>query len=92
MEIGASHDGRRVLIAVIVVRPDMTFAEDAWSARIAFWLEPGEQLAGVAWGLASFSLCDQATAAGDARPDVYHAVAVGWRGPHVNVGRDWSGA
>jgi hypothetical protein len=53
MEIEASHDGARVLIAVTVKRPDMTFAEDAWSARIVFTLEPGEQLAGVARDLAS---------------------------------------
>ena len=53
MVIEASHDGRRVLIAVIVKRPDMTFPEDAWEARIVFWLEPGEQLAGTARGLAS---------------------------------------
>ena len=53
MEIEASHDGARVLIAVTVKRPDMTFAEDAWSARIVFTLEPGEQLAGVASDLAS---------------------------------------
>jgi hypothetical protein len=45
MEIEASHEGARVLIAVTVRRPDMTFAEDAWSARIVFALEPGEQLA-----------------------------------------------
>jgi hypothetical protein len=53
MEIEASHDGARVMIAVTVKRPDMTFAEDAWSARIMFTLEPGEQLAGVARDLAS---------------------------------------
>jgi hypothetical protein len=53
LEIEASHDGARVLIAVTVKRPDMTFAEDAWSARIVFTLEPGEQLAGVARDLAS---------------------------------------
>jgi Family of unknown function (DUF6228) len=53
MEIEASHDGARVLVAVSVRRPDMTFAEDAWSARIVFALEPGEQLTGVARDLAS---------------------------------------
>jgi hypothetical protein len=35
------------------MRPDMTFAEDAWSARIVFTLEPGEQLMGVANDLAA---------------------------------------
>jgi hypothetical protein len=54
MEIGASHDGRgHVLIGVTVKRPEMTFAADAWSARIVFALEAGEQLAGVARDLAS---------------------------------------
>jgi Family of unknown function (DUF6228) len=60
MEIEASHDGSRVLISVTVRRPDMTFAEDAWCARIAFTLEPGEQLAGVARDLeAALSLQEQ---------------------------------
>ena len=54
MEIEASHDGRgHVLVAVTIKRPDMTFAEDAWSARIVFALEAGEQLAEVARDLAS---------------------------------------
>ena len=54
MEVEASHDGRgQVLVAVTVRRPEMTFAEDAWSARIVFALEAGEQLAGVAAELAS---------------------------------------
>jgi hypothetical protein len=53
METEASHDGAHVLIAVTVRRPGMTFAEDAWPARIVFALEPGEQLAGVARDLAS---------------------------------------
>jgi hypothetical protein len=53
MEIEASHTGAHVLVAVTVERPDMTFAEDAWSARIVFALEAGEQLAGVARDLAS---------------------------------------
>jgi hypothetical protein len=53
MEIEASHDGSHVLVAVTIMRPDMTFAEDAWSARIAFALEPGEQLTGVANDLAA---------------------------------------
>ncbi len=53
MEIEASHDGSRVLVAVTIRRPDMTFAEDAWSARIVFALEPGGQLLGVANDLAA---------------------------------------
>jgi hypothetical protein len=53
MEIEATHDGAQVRIAVTVKRPDMTFAKDAWSARIVFTLEPGEQLAGVARDMAS---------------------------------------
>jgi hypothetical protein len=54
MEIEASHDHRaHVLIAVTIKRPEMTFARDAWSARIVFALEAGEQLTGVARDLAS---------------------------------------
>ena len=54
MDIEASHDGRaHVLVAVTVKRAGMTFAPDAWSARIVFALEAGEQLAGVARDLAS---------------------------------------
>lgn len=54
VEIEASHDGRaHVLIGVTVKRDGMTFAPDAWSARIVFALEAGDQLAGVARDLAS---------------------------------------
>lgn len=53
LEVPASHHGARVLIAVIVRRPDMTFANDAWEARIVPTLEPGEQLDRVARDLAS---------------------------------------
>jgi hypothetical protein len=42
-----------VLSAVTVKRPEMTFAEDAWSARIVFTLEAGERLAQVARDLVS---------------------------------------
>ena len=53
LEIEASHDGRRyVLIAVTVRRPQVTLANDAWSARIVFTLEAGEQLTSVARDLA----------------------------------------
>jgi hypothetical protein len=54
MEIEASHDGRaHVLVAVTVRQADIAFARNAWSARIVFTLEAGEQLAGVARDLAS---------------------------------------
>jgi hypothetical protein len=53
LEVQASHLGARVLIAVTVRRPDMTFANDAWEARIVLTLEPGEQLDRVARDLAS---------------------------------------
>jgi hypothetical protein len=48
-----------VLIAVTVKRPDMTFAEDAWSARVVFTLEAGEQLAEVARGWHPHLLSDR---------------------------------
>jgi hypothetical protein len=44
LEVQATHRDARVLIAVTVRRPDMTFANDAWEARIVLTLEPGEQL------------------------------------------------
>lgn len=40
MEIEASHDGRaHVMIAVTINRPQLTFAKDAWSARVVFTME-----------------------------------------------------
>jgi hypothetical protein len=49
LTISARHDGRRhVLLAVIVRRPCLTFAEDAWSARVVFTLEAGEELTSIA--------------------------------------------
>jgi Family of unknown function (DUF6228) len=59
LEVQASHHGARVLIAVTVRRPDMTFADDAWEARIFLTLEPGEQLDRVARDLASALASDQ---------------------------------
>jgi hypothetical protein len=62
LEVQASHNGARVLIAVTVRRPDMTFANDAWEACIVLTLEPGEQLDCVARDLASALPSDQADA------------------------------
>ena len=53
MEVKASHDGARVMVAVTVRRPDLSYADDAWEAKIVFRLEPGEQLTNVARDLAS---------------------------------------
>jgi hypothetical protein len=54
MAIEASHDGRaHVLIAVTIKRPQLTFVKDAWSARIVFTLDAGEQLTAVTRDLAS---------------------------------------
>ncbi len=49
MAIDAWHDGRaNVKVAVTVRRSTMTYADDAWSARVVFTVEAGEQLASVA--------------------------------------------
>lgn len=61
LKVQASHTGARV-IAVTVRRPDMTFANDAWEARIVLTLEPGEQLDRVARDLASAFASDQTDA------------------------------
>ncbi len=54
MGIEAWHDGRaHVILAVTVRRPWLTYAKDAWSARVVFTLEAGEQLTAVARDLAS---------------------------------------
>jgi hypothetical protein len=54
MTIEARHDGRaHVLLAVTIKRPQLTHAEDAWSARVVFTMEAGEQLTAVARDLAS---------------------------------------
>jgi Family of unknown function (DUF6228) len=62
LEVQASHHGAHVLIAVTVKRPDITFANDAWEARIVLTLEPGEQLDRVARDLASALASDQVDA------------------------------
>ena len=49
MEIEASHDGRaHVMLAVTVRRPERAYADDAWSARVVFTVEAGEELATLA--------------------------------------------
>lgn len=54
MAIEAWHDRRaHVVIAVTVRRPQLTHAKDAWSDRVVFTLEAGEQLTSVARDLAS---------------------------------------
>jgi hypothetical protein len=54
MEIEASHYGRaNVRIAVSIKRPQVTSTNDAWSARVVFTLEAGEQLTSVARDLAA---------------------------------------
>jgi hypothetical protein len=53
MEVEATHNGARVVIGLTIRRPYLTYADDAWTARIVFELEPGEQLANVARELAS---------------------------------------
>jgi hypothetical protein len=54
MAIEAWHDGRaNVMIAVTVRRPQKTYADDAWSARVVFTVEAGEQLIAVSENIAS---------------------------------------
>lgn len=54
MAIEAWHDGRsNVMIAVTVRQPQMTYADDAWSARVVFTVEAGEQLIAVSENIAS---------------------------------------
>ena len=49
MEIEAWHDGRaHVMLAVTLMRPERTYADDAWSARVVFTVEAGEELATLA--------------------------------------------
>jgi hypothetical protein len=59
LEAQASHNGARVQISVTVKRPDMTFANDAWKARIVLTLDPGDQFDRVARDLASALASDQ---------------------------------
>jgi hypothetical protein len=54
MAIEAWHDGRaNVMLAVTVRRPERTYADDAWSARVVFTVEAGEQLSVLARDIAS---------------------------------------
>jgi hypothetical protein len=49
MEVEAWHDGRaHVMLAVTVRRPEHTYADDAWSARVVFTIEAGEEFATLA--------------------------------------------
>jgi hypothetical protein len=54
MAIDAWHDGRaNVMIAVTVRRSEAAYADDAWSARVVFTVEAGEQLSAVAVDIGS---------------------------------------
>jgi len=54
MAIEAWHDRRaNVMIAVTVRQPQMAYADDAWSARVVFTVEAGEQLTTVSENIAS---------------------------------------
>lgn len=54
MEIDARHDGRAtVTLAVTVRRPARAWADDAWSARVVFAVEAGEELATLTGDIAS---------------------------------------
>lgn len=44
MTLDATHLGHVVVLGVTVRRPDHTHDLDAWSARVVFLVEPGEQL------------------------------------------------
>jgi hypothetical protein len=49
MEVEAWHDGRaHVMLAVTVRRPERAYADDAWSARVVFTVEAGEEFATLA--------------------------------------------
>jgi len=48
MTLDATHEGRQVRLAVTLRRPHRTYEPDAWSARVVFTLEPGEQLRNLA--------------------------------------------
>jgi hypothetical protein len=54
MAIDAWHDGRAyVMVAVTLRRPARAYADDAWSARVVFAIEAGEQLAAISQDIAS---------------------------------------
>jgi hypothetical protein len=44
MTLDATHNGHQVTLGVTVRRPHQTHEPDAWSARVVFLVEPGEQL------------------------------------------------
>jgi hypothetical protein len=48
MTLEAAHHGSHVELAVTLRRPHQTHEPDAWSARVVFTLEPGEQLKNLA--------------------------------------------
>ena len=49
VEVEAWHDGRaHVMLAVTVRRPERAYADDAWSARVVFTVEAGEEFATLA--------------------------------------------
>jgi len=48
MTLDATHHGQRVQLAVTLPHPHRTYEPDAWSARVVFTLEPGEQLRNLA--------------------------------------------
>jgi hypothetical protein len=54
MAIEAWHDGRaNVMLAVTVRRSEVAYADDAWSARVVFTVEAGEQLSALTRGITS---------------------------------------
>jgi hypothetical protein len=48
MSLEATHHGSHVTLAVVLRRPHQPHAPDAWSVRVVFTLEPGEQLRNLA--------------------------------------------
>jgi hypothetical protein len=49
MTVDARHDGRGyVSLGVTLRRPERAYADDAWSARVVFVLEAGEELTALA--------------------------------------------
>jgi hypothetical protein len=54
MAIEAWHDGRaNVIVAVTLRRSEKAYADDAWSARVVFTVEAGEQLSTLTDDIAS---------------------------------------
>lgn len=52
--LDATHDGSRVTLGVALRRPFRAYAADAWSARVVFSLEPGEQLRDLSRAVSQF--------------------------------------